>query len=141
MKAKDAIKVTEDLEESLKKLMKTTINVGILEDAGTYPNGTSVATVGAVHEYGLGVPQRSFLKVPFEEAEKDIEENSAKISKELIEGDIDLDEAVETMGEYLVTVSKNSWTDNNWAPTKSSNPPLYDTGQLFDSINYEVNDD
>ncbi len=141
MKAKDAIKVTKDLEKSLKKLKQTTIYVGVLEDAGTYPNGTSVADVAAIHEYGLGVPQRSFLKKPFEEAEKEIEKTKAKIMDKLVEGDIELDEAIEKMGEYLVTVVKGSWDKNDWPATKDGSPPLVDTGLLKESIKYEVKDD
>jgi len=30
-----------------------------------YGNGQTVATVGAQHEYGAGVPRRSFLRTPF----------------------------------------------------------------------------
>jgi hypothetical protein len=41
---------------------KVEIGVGVPESAGTYPDGTPVATVAAAHEFGLGVPQRSFIR-------------------------------------------------------------------------------
>ena len=37
------------------------IRIGVL-GSETYPDGTSVAEVGEMHEFGLGVPQRSWLR-------------------------------------------------------------------------------
>lgn len=41
---------------------KVEFGVGVPESAGIYPDGTPIATVAAAHEFGLGVPQRSFIR-------------------------------------------------------------------------------
>jgi len=46
---------------------KVEFGVGVPEDAGEYPDGTPVATVAAAHEFGLNVPQRSFIRAWFDE--------------------------------------------------------------------------
>lgn len=45
---------------------KVEFGVGVPENAGTYPDGTPVTTVAAAHEFGEGVPQRSFIRAWFD---------------------------------------------------------------------------
>lgn len=46
---------------------RVTFGVGVPADAGNYPNGTPIPVVAAAHEFGLGVPQRSFIRGWFDE--------------------------------------------------------------------------
>lgn len=52
----------EDFIKALKGNPKA--RVGIMGDSDQRSDGLSNATIGAIHEFGHGVPQRSFLRVP-----------------------------------------------------------------------------
>ena len=52
------------ITKQIKELTTKEIKIGISADVGTYEDGTKIVTVGRRHEYGLGNPQRSFLRVP-----------------------------------------------------------------------------
>lgn len=50
-----------ELGQTLGELAQS-LTIGVHEDAVPYEDGTPVATVGAAHEFGSGVPTRSFLR-------------------------------------------------------------------------------
>jgi len=52
----------EDFIKAMKGNPKA--RVGIMGDSDHRDDGLSNATIGAIHEFGHGVPQRSFLRVP-----------------------------------------------------------------------------
>jgi Tfp pilus assembly protein FimT len=63
---KNDLSELEHITKQLKIAKKTAIKVGLPSDVGSYKNGTSILQVGSAHEYGLGVPRRSFIRVPMD---------------------------------------------------------------------------
>ena len=86
-----------DLSKILDDLKKKEIQVGFFETSH-YPDGTQVAQVAAVNEFGMGVPARPFMRPA-------IAMNRAKWANQIssgvnavIRGAIDLDSALEQVG-------------------------------------------
>jgi phage gpG-like protein len=144
------------LEKLIKGLSKTLYtDVGILE-GGVYDDGTTVAYVGAVHEFGTDkagrskdvvIPERSFIKMPLEEKADEIEKFVAKnIKKHLEEGNIeaifeDIGVACDAkIQEAFETQGFGKWPANadSTIAQKGSSAPLIDDGTLRKSISWNV---
>ena len=62
------LKQMQDYERELRLAKSMAVKVGLPEGkvgGAVYDNGQSVIDVGVRHEYGIGTPRRSFLRVPF----------------------------------------------------------------------------
>jgi len=134
----------------MKKLAGMTVVVGIpasknKKHAG---DGKTVAEIGATHEYGVpeqGIPQRSFLRVPLMKKGKELIDS---ISKDLKFSKIDTTKALGKLGargRNVVLEAFKTQGYGKWKPLsqttiemKGSNKPLIDTGQLRQSITFEV---
>jgi len=126
--------------------------VGLPESSGDHKDsGTSIVAIGAVHEFGIGVPMRSFLRVPIGEHQAEIA-NVAKLgAKKVVDGTGNIKGTLKAMGEAGVSISKESFSSNNWAPLKDPTrgrknkdgdaTPLVDTGTLKRSITYQIDKD
>ncbi len=138
-------------DKFLKSLVKrlggdTDILVGVPADATPYPDGTSVAMVGAVHEFGGGnSPERSFIRSSFDEHQKKYITMAQKLVKKVIDKGGDIELVAELIGtEAAADVVDNInaiQTPPNTAATilkKGSSNPLVDTGHLKQSIRHEV---
>ena len=138
-------------DKFLKSLVKrlggdTDILVGVPKNAEPYPDGTSVAMVGATHEFGGGnVPERSFLRSSFDEHQK----KYIKMAQKLIKKAVDKGGDIEMVAELIGTEAAADVVDNinaiqtppNTDATilrKGSSNPLVDTGHLKQSIRHEV---
>ena len=53
-----------------KKLTESSVEVGIINGDREYKNGTKIIDVATYHEYGDGVPKRSFINLTFDKAEE-----------------------------------------------------------------------
>ncbi len=152
-------KMTRVLETIARKLSGATVlRVGFLEDA-TYSDGTSVAMVGAIQNYGaprVGIPPRPFFSNMV--ADKGPTWPSA-ISKNLKATDYDVIKTLTLVGEGIRGQLQQSIRDTNSPPLAEStlagrgvggmvydpkNPktfgakPLIDTGHMINSVDYEV---
>lgn len=92
-----------------------TLRVGFLEDA-TYPDGTSVAMVAAINNFGApekGIPARPFFT-------RMIQENSGAWGEELAGAlaltDYDLERALGLMGEQIAAQLRQSIIDTTSPP-------------------------
>lgn len=97
----DESSVTGDfsqLEKFIKELDKDHyVDVGVL-GAGSYEGEATIAGIGAVHEFGtdragrnhnITIPERSFIRMPIETGQADIEADvKPHVAKKLGEGDI-----------------------------------------------------
>ncbi len=138
-------------DKFLKGLVKrlggnTDILVGVPADATPYPDGTSVAMVGATHEFGGGnVPERSFLRSSFDEHQKKYIKMAQKLIKKVVDkgGDIEMvadligTEAAADVVDNINAIQTPPNTDATILRKGSSNP-LVDTGHLKQSIRHEV---
>jgi len=151
MKRRD--RVSAEWQEFTKLPELTTIEVGIFEDAGTAqkiagdgqgPVEATLAEIASFHEFGLGVPQRSFLRAWFDENEERL---FATFVDRLgangptgwavalnqvalwVQADIQL-----RITKHIPPPLKKATVDR-----KKSSTPLIDTGQLRAAITARVN--
>lgn len=142
--------------KSIENLSKNTpyVKIGILKNRfGDQKSGdeTIIATLGEVaisNEFGSperGIPERSYIRSTFDEnKEKWLGLMSRQIDK-LIEGKTTEEKILATMGEHIKSEIQRKIVDLRTPPNspetiakKGSSNPLIDTGQLRQSIDYEV---
>jgi len=135
--------------EALKNRVKTpgTVDVGII-DAGKHISGDiTVAGIGYAHEYGTAtLPERSFMRSTIHAKKKDIIALQKKLFKQILKGSMKIETGLGLLGEFMsdaITQKIVSITSPPNTPetieAKGSSNPLIDTGQLKNSITYEVN--
>lgn len=137
------------LEEALEKYMsgRVELRAGILEEA-KYPDGTQVAQVGYIQEYGAPeakIPPRPFFRAVINEG-KQTWPSILAAGVEHYQGDVK--SALALLGAQIVgelSQSVRDWSSPPNAPAtiarKGFNKPLIDTGQMANSFSYEVTDD
>jgi hypothetical protein len=137
------------LEEALRELSRkvakpASVKVGFLEKS-KYPDGTPVAMIAALNEYGVpsrGQPPRPFFRRMI--AAKQGEWPSA-IAGFLRDNDLDAEKALDLAGAAIAGQLRESirnLTDPPLSPStirrKGSAKPLVDTGHMFNSVDHEV---
>jgi hypothetical protein len=144
-----SIKGGEQLDKYLSELSKKmanpgTLRVGFLENQ-TYPDGTSVATVAAIQNFGAparGVPPRPFFS-------NMVASKSASWGNDLRSvlrrNGMNGKAALETMGVVIAGQLKDSIQETNSPPLASKtiarkgfDKPLVDTGVMLQSPSSEV---
>ena len=135
------------------------VRVGFLAEA-KYPDGTSVAMVAAIQNFGApaaGIPPRPFFRNAIA---KHKDEWPKAISELLVDNDYDALRTLQQTGEAIAGQIRQSLVDTNEPPLKAAtlrargvasdlvyNPkdsrtfgakPLIDTGNMLDSISYQV---
>ena len=138
-------------EKNLKQFRNSVVKAGVLMKDGNQKHDESSLTVfqiGMIHEFGVpekNIPRRSFIRVPIENAMKDlvnlIETNHKKVEDNSMSAKVALDR----LGIQAQNIIKQSFRNNDWKPLnpktikrKGSSTPLIDTGQLIGSISYIV---
>lgn len=122
----------------------SSLKVGFLQKA-TYPDGTPVALIAAIQNYGApraGIPPRPFFSNMIKEKSK---EWPAAIGNLLTKNDYDAEKVLRLAGEAIAGQLRQSIVDTNEPPLAPSTiarkgfaKPLVDTGNLLNSIDYEV---
>ena len=121
-----------------------TLRVGFLENA-TYPDGTPVALVAAVQEFGSpvnGIPPRPFFRNMI--AAKQDEWGPA-IADLIVDNDYDMTATLEVAGQAIAGQLRQSIIDTNAPPLAQStvdrkgfDKPLVDTGHMLNSVDSQV---
>ncbi len=135
----------------LRKASETTrLTVGIHESEGAAAaeDGATVAEIGTYHEFGLGVPQRSFIADWADETEDEHKAQLAQMAKAVVDGKVDsLEHGLERLGNrYVGEVQKRIAEGiepelaESTIKAKGSSVPLINTGQLRSAISFYVND-
>lgn len=126
------------------------VTVGIHADEGGEGHGDSgltVAAVAAFHEFGFGVPQRSWLRDTIDAEEADLKRFMRQLGKAMISNRRRLRprRALELFGLRVETAIRKRIRDGippELAPAtvaaKGSTTPLIDTGQTIQSIASKV---
>ncbi|CAM6004898.1 unnamed protein product [Sphagnum balticum] len=130
--------------------------VGFLRSSGTYKpkagdspkNPITMAQLGAIHEFGApnaNIPERSYMRSAMAEVNKQINRMIKKFSTNVALGRMDKKNALGIIGEFLVTAFKNKIQDGVPPPNapytimkKGSDHTLIDTGQMRDTIDWEI---
>jgi len=146
-------KIASDLR---KLLVKPYVAVGILEKAGNHENTSmTVAQVASFHEFGTDkIPQRPFIRLAIENNLAAIKSIQTKIMQGIIRQKYDTSKGLKILGEFVWSKVKKRITDNGPYPDapslaestleaktrggKVGTTALVDTGQLLNSVQYEV---
>ena len=138
-------KLNDKLNELASKIRKGgVVRIGFLEGA-TYPDGTLVALVAAVQEFGApsrGIPPRPFFRNMIQKYSK---EWPGAMRSLLKQNGYDVNLTLQLTGEAIAGQLRQSIRDTNYPPLapatiarKGFDKPLIDTGHMFNSISYEV---
>ncbi len=124
------------------------VDVGIIGDTAgaATPDGMTVGALAEIHEFGLGVPQRSFLRAWADADRAKIDKAWGALLRKVLKSDLTLDQALEQFGLWAQGQAQAFIADGRVQPpldqhtidAKGSSTPLIDTGQLRSSITYEV---
>jgi hypothetical protein len=143
MKPNDLTQLRE-ITKQIKIATNHEVNVGIAKDVGRYPNGLSIVDVGRKHEFGIGVPRRSFLRMPFIVNQKIIDKAVATSWKKIVEGKSPTIKEFGILGIIGQNISKDAFATGGFGKWEKLNPStekakgsteiLLDTGKLVQSI-------
>lgn len=133
-------------KEYEKLAQKPHAKVGVLADAGTYQDGTSIAMVSAWNEFGTSkIPARPHIRGGIIQSRANIKRIKKQVILGIHKGAFDTRRGLDIIGQAgqdavrrrinTITSPANS---EYTIKMKGSSKPLIDTGQLLGSINYEV---
>jgi len=150
----NSVKVVDNgYKALLKRLLgpqrQASLTVGIHDaEGGAAANSgdATVAEVAAFHEFGLGVPRRSFLADWADENEAQIKADLKKIGEAVVTGKLPSIEVglerygLKSVGSIQQRISDGILPELEDATVarKGSSTPLIDTGQLRASITHKV---
>lgn len=141
------------LLKAMKDLAKKQARVGFLESA-KYPDGTPVAYVATIQEFGSGaIPPRPFMRPTIEQQKAAWRETLRKGAKAVVNGNIEVGDmlqqfGMQSAGDVRQTIAavtapplKQSTLDARQSRKKTegvSQKPLVDTGLLIQSVTSDV---
>jgi hypothetical protein len=143
MKPNDLTQLRE-ITKQIKIATNHEVNVGIAKDVGRYPSGLSIIDVGRKHEFGIGVPRRSFLRMPFIVNQKIIDKAIATSWKKIVEGKSPTIKEFGILGIVGQNISKDAFATGGFGKwqglkqstieAKGSSEILLDTSKLVQSV-------
>lgn len=145
------LKHTKKMADNIRVAKSSVVAVGLPKEkvgGKVYGDGMTVVQVGASHEYGAGVPRRSFLRVPFQIKRKQMDIATATQFQDVFEKGQDAKKAMGLIGMEAVNIVKGAFTSRGYGSwpdikdvtkqIKGSSQVLIDTGTLRNSISYIV---
>jgi hypothetical protein len=145
---------TRDIDRGWKKAMRqfqtrtAVVEVGILGDnVSATDEGTdkTVAEIMTFHEFGQGVPRRSWLRDWFDEHQPQIRKMYIAIGSRVAGQHVSIAQGLEQFGTWLVGDLQKRWAQgipppnaDSTAARKGSSTPLIDTGQSRSSVAHRV---
>jgi len=122
----------------IKRHKSTNWEIGIFADE-LYPDGTYIASIGSIQEFGTSrIPQRSFMRSTVEEFRAEINRRIAKNTGLFVDKGFEpLEEAAEFLREKIEQRIDTFSDPGNAELTidrKGKDDPLVDTGHLRQSI-------
>lgn len=123
------------------KLERTTVTVGIQSS-----ESGEVIDKAFYNEYGTGrIPERSFIRAAFDENRADIDTTIGRLWNGVMQGTINATRAASILGQRHEDQVKTKVRNGPFTPNaqrtidaKGSSKPLIDTGEMVNSIRYEV---
>lgn len=146
--------LTDDLLKTFEEMKGSYVTVGVHSDVPNYDNDSSkpIAMIAAVHEFGSNktpnpIPERSFLRSTYDENFEKISNDMKEYIGEIANKRLTVKKALGKIGFEMSEKTKNKIRDPNAiAPpnaestvkAKKFNNPLFDSGHLMRSIDFEV---
>lgn len=156
MKKGAAVKVDNKAWIALKKRLRTIgqtgahVKVGVLGEAvHDGPKPISMVELAAVHEFGspsIGVPERSFIRAGLKDDRDGMVRLLNDAARGIVAGTMSVETGLGRLGLWAQNAIKRKITGGDIPPPlkprtiarKGSSKPLVDTGQLVNSITFEV---
>ena len=127
-----------------RKLKEGVVRVGFFEGS-KYDDNTYVAQVARWNEFGLGVPERPFMRPAVFERKQELNAFLRSEYKKAMKEDRDTMKVLRKFGELVVSaIQTQIWSGHyvsNSPATikrKGRNKPLIDTELMVNSVNYEA---
>ena len=138
-------KFLDRLKAALTGKRERIVNVGFPASAKE-PDGASTAMIAAVHEYGNEhVPERSFMRTSLQKNRGRYSALNEQNLKKVLNGGMSVDAALGQLGLMASSDIKEQIKNGSYAPLKQatikrkgSSKPLIDTGQMRQSVTYEL---
>lgn len=144
---RDIDKGMANIMSTMKELNGVTIKVGILENSSKmrYKSGVSLVEVAVKNEFGIGVPERSFLRSTFDNNEKQWNRKIARILQKrlfsyghLRVAAIQIGRMIQQSVQSTIVVMKSPPNSARTIANKGANDPLIHTRRLLQNIKYNV---
>ena len=133
-----------DLTKQIKIATTHEVNIGIAQDVGQYSNGEKIVDVGRRHEFGIRVPRRSFLRMPFIVNQNIIDKAIVTSWKKIVDGKSQTIKEFGILGIVGQNISKDAFATGGFGKweklkpatekAKGSSEILLDTSKLVQSI-------
>ncbi len=147
-KVKDIDKGYTRLVKAVFGLKKPKISVGVFSSETEHDSTLSVLDVAIINEFGLGVPERSFLRAWFDQNEDRSREMVRVMMASVLQGKRTKEQALQILATKFVSeiqqriANKGNGDYPANAPStvakKGSSTPLIDVGQLRSSISWKI---
>ncbi|QQP86940.1 phage virion morphogenesis protein [Entomomonas asaccharolytica] len=138
----------QTLEDELLKLANKHVVVGVPASNNSRSDGVTNALIAAVHELGvpeLNIAERSFLRASLTGNQGKYIRLNAENFKRVLNHQMSIDQALNVLGLIAAGDVKAFIANGDFTPLKpetikrkGSSKPLIDTGELRQSITYEV---
>jgi hypothetical protein len=113
--------------------------------SAAHGEGLTTADVAAINEFGMGVPERPFMRLTFEQRAGDLQKLGRGLEHRVLEQTMTVDAALNVMGAAAVGYVRGTIDSGVPPPNapstiarKGSSKPLINFGQLKGSITSEV---
>lgn len=143
MKPND-LSFVRELAKQMKIATTHEVHIGIAQDVGQYPNGEKIVDVGRRHEFGIGVPRRSFLRMPFIVKQNIIDKAIVASWKKITDGKSQTIKEFGILGIIGQNISKDAFATGGFGKweklkpatekAKGSDEILLDTSKLVQSV-------
>lgn len=144
-------RIGQRLDEIRRRVQRNSgVYVGLPKGAGSYEDGTPIAVIGAVQEFGSAdghIPERSFLRVPLAANTQLFRQIFKELMPQVLGGQMTMFQLMESVGARAAAVSQEAISAGIAPPNapstiarKGSSTPLVDTGFLRQNITYVVED-
>lgn len=146
---RDNDKGYKKLLANINKTGKGIVEVGVFALEGAAPANKSpqltVLDIATFNEYGLGCPERSFIRAYVDENKDKVNKWIKVLATRVLAGELTVASALDLLGIKIQGEIQKRIADGIDPPNKpstikrkGSDKPLIDTGQLRSSITYKV---
>ena len=135
-------------KNALNTLNNKSILIGVTQKSDARSDGMNNATLAMVHEFGSpkhNIAERSFLRVPLSQNQEKITTLAKKQVYKALSSETNVITPLEEIGVFSSNLCKMAITDGltpalkpATIKRKKSSKPLIDTGNLLNSITWEV---
>jgi hypothetical protein len=145
------------IQAEIEKAGRAYVKVGVLSSDGggaEHSDGITMVELAAIHEFGspaANIPERSFIRRTFTDQKGKFTALAAKLVRQIFEGKMTTDRALELLGTWGATEVKNTVSEERVTPKleeseagrrtiarKGSSVTLIDTGRMVPSVTHEV---